>query len=106
MAQQDQRKQRTMNSIVIVSGAYVAAQMMADIASLRIVTLFGFSVDAGTLVYPFTFTLRDLVHKVAGIKAARVLIIAAALINLLMAMIFWITWPATSVSRNCRPLYL
>ncbi len=91
MAQQDQRKQRTMNSIVIVSGAYVAAQMMADIASLRIVTLFGFSVDAGTLVYPFTFTLRDLVHKVAGIKAARVLIIAAALINLLMAMIFWIT---------------
>lgn len=63
--------------------------MMADIASLRIVTLFGLSIDAGTFVYPFTFTLRDLVHKVAGIKAARVLIVTAALINLLMALLFW-----------------
>lgn len=80
-----------MNAVVIVSAAYVAAQMMADIASLRIVELFGFSVDAGTLIYPFTFTLRDLVHKVAGIKAARVLIVTAAVINILMALLFWIT---------------
>jgi uncharacterized integral membrane protein (TIGR00697 family) len=74
---------------VVVSASYVAAQMMADIASLRIVTLFGLSIDAGTFVYPFTFTLRDLVHKVAGIKAARVLIVTAAVINLLMALLFW-----------------
>jgi uncharacterized integral membrane protein (TIGR00697 family) len=74
---------------VIVSASYVAAQMMADIASLRIVALFGLSIDAGTFVYPFTFTLRDLVHKVAGIKAARALIITAAVINLLMALLFW-----------------
>ena len=80
-----------MNAVVIVSAAYIAAQMMADIASLRIVTLFGFSVDAGTLIYPFTFTLRDLVHKVAGIKAARVLIVTAAVINILMALLFWVT---------------
>lgn len=80
-----------MNAVVIVSAAYVAAQMMADIASLRIITLFGLSVDAGTLVYPFTFTLRDLVHKVAGIKAVRVLIITAAVVNLLMALLFWVT---------------
>jgi uncharacterized integral membrane protein (TIGR00697 family) len=80
-----------MNAIVIVSAAYIAAQMMADIASLRIVTLLGFSVDAGTLIYPFTFTLRDLVHKVAGIKAARALIITAAVINIVMALLFWVT---------------
>ena len=79
-----------MNAIVIVSAAYVAAQMMADIASLRIVTLLGYSVDAGTLIYPFTFTLRDLVHKVAGIKATRVLIVTAAGINIIMALLFWV----------------
>jgi uncharacterized integral membrane protein (TIGR00697 family) len=64
--------------------------MLADIASLRIVVIAGFSVDAGTLVYPFTFTLRDLVHKTAGIKTARWLIVAAAAINLLMAGLFWL----------------
>ena len=74
-----------MVAATIVSAAYVAFQMMADIASLRIVMIGGFSVDAGTFVYPFTFTLRDMVHKTAGIRAARALIIAAAVLNLIMA---------------------
>jgi len=77
-------------AVAVVSAAYVAAQMLSDIASLRIVVIAGFSVDAGTLVYPFTFTLRDLVHKTAGIKAARWLIITAGVINLFMAGLFWL----------------
>ena len=84
----NQKKPDYLISVVLVSVFYVAAQMMADIASLRIVLIAGFSVDAGTFVYPLTFTLRDMVHKVAGIKTARVLIIAAAGINLLMALLF------------------
>ena len=74
---------------VLVSVAYIAAQMLADIGSLRIVLFLGLSIDAGTFIYPITFTLRDLVHKVAGIKVARALIIAAAGINLVMAGYFW-----------------
>lgn len=46
--------------------------------------------DAGTLIYPITFTLRDLVHKVAGLKVARLLIFLAAGINLFMAGLFWL----------------
>ncbi len=83
-------KQSGFVSVAIVSAAYIAAQMLADIASLRIVVIAGFSVDAGTLIYPFTFTLRDLVHKTGGIKTARWLIVAAAVINLLMAGLFWL----------------
>ncbi len=75
---------------IVVSAAYVAAQMLADVGSLRIVLLAGLSIDAGTYVYPLTFTLRDLVHKTAGIAAARVLILAAAVINLVMAGFFWL----------------
>ena len=76
---------------VLVSVFYVAAQMMADIASLRIVMVAGLSIDAGTFVYPLTFTLRDMVHKVAGIRVARMLILAAAGVNLVMALLFRIT---------------
>jgi hypothetical protein len=65
--------------------------MLADISSLRIVTVAGLAVDGGTLVYPFTFTLRDLVHKIAGKEAARVLIFTAAAINIVMAAVFWLT---------------
>jgi uncharacterized integral membrane protein (TIGR00697 family) len=79
---------RAMRALLVVGGAYVAAQMMADIASLRIISVAGNAVDAGTLIYPFTFTLRDLVHKIGGKSAARTLILLAALINLVMAVFF------------------
>jgi hypothetical protein len=86
----ESEKQSGLVSVAVVSAAYIAAQMLSDIASLRIVVIAGFSVDAGTLIYPFTFTLRDLVHKTGGIKTARWLIVSAAVINLLMAGLFWL----------------
>jgi hypothetical protein len=73
---------------VVVTACYIAAQILADIGSLKIVLLFGLVVDAGTLVYPVTFTLRDLVHKVIGRQGARLLVILAGGINLLMAAYF------------------
>lgn len=79
---------RAVRSLLVVGGAYVAAQMLADVASLRIIDVGGYAVDAGTLIYPFTFTLRDLVHKIGGKTAARTLIGLAAVINLVMAGFF------------------
>lgn len=81
---------KKLNAILLVAVAYVAAQMLADISSLKIIVLFGLVMDAGTLVYPITFTLRDMVHKVAGIKASRLLIFAAAGVNVIMAGLFWL----------------
>lgn len=74
---------------IIVSAIYIAAQMLADIASLQIVRFAGLSFDAGTFIYPITFTLRDIAHKVVGARNVRVLIISAAVINLFMAGFFW-----------------
>jgi uncharacterized integral membrane protein (TIGR00697 family) len=74
---------------IVVSSAYIAAQMLADVTSLKIVLFLGLSMDAGTFIYPITFTLRDLVHKTVGVTAARVLIVTAAAINLVMAGLFW-----------------
>ena len=82
------RPSRTTTATVLTVSGYVGAQLLADIGSLRIVSLAGLAVDAGTLVYPLTFTLRDLVHKVAGVRGARAVILAAAGINLVMAGYF------------------
>jgi uncharacterized integral membrane protein (TIGR00697 family) len=73
--------------IVIIS-IYIAAQLLSDIASLKITLIAGFSMDAGTFIYPVTFTIRDLVHKRLGRMAARTVIILAAAINLFMAVFF------------------
>ena len=81
---------RTATVLTLLVSAYIAAQTLSDIASIRIVEVAGFSMDAGTLIYPITFTLRDLVHKVAGKHVARLLIFTAAGVNLFMAVLFWV----------------
>jgi len=88
MATTNNSNSNLLSAAILVSVFYVAAQMLADIGSLRIVLIAGFSIDAGTFIYPLTFTLRDMVHKVAGVKVARMLILAAAGINLVMALFF------------------
>lgn len=78
---------------ILVVSSYIAAQMLADITSLKIARIGPLSLDAGTFIYPLTFTLRDLVHKLLGKGAARTLIVAAGVINLLMAALFaFVVW--------------
>jgi uncharacterized integral membrane protein (TIGR00697 family) len=83
-------KQSGLVSLAVVSSLYVVAQLLANVTSLRILMIAGFSIDAGTLIYPFTFTLRDLVHKSGGIRVARAVIITAAAANLFMAALYWL----------------
>jgi uncharacterized PurR-regulated membrane protein YhhQ (DUF165 family) len=70
---------------VIVVSAYIAAQMLSDIASLKIGVVFGLAVDMGTFIYPITFTLRDVAHKVIGKRNTQTMVVTAGVINLLMA---------------------
>lgn len=77
---------------VIVVAVYIAAQMLSDVASVKIGVVAQLAVDMGTFIYPITFTLRDVVHKVLGRRNARVLIIAAGVINIAMAA--YLTWAA------------
>jgi queuosine precursor transporter len=83
-------------------GAYVGAQVVADITSLKIGTAFGRAVDMGTWVYPITFTLRDVVHKALGKRAARTLVLTAAVVNLAMAA--YLQWVARQPSDASYPL--
>lgn len=79
---------RNLHILILVSVAYVAAQMVADISTLRSLTLFGISVSAFSIAYPLTFTLRDMAHKLAGPRVARTLILAAAAIYLIVQAFF------------------
>ncbi len=79
-----------MNAVIILVASYIALQIFSDVGSLRIVMLGGMSIDAGTFIYPLTFTLRDMIHKTMGKQGARLMIITAAGFNLLMAGYFWL----------------
>jgi len=76
---------------VVAVASYIAVQMLADIASLKIGVVCGLAVDMGTFVYPVTFTLRDVVHKLLGKRNAQVIVVTAGVINLAMAAyLMWV----------------
>ena len=98
-------------SLVVLTGSYLAAQMLADIGSLKIALVGSWAIDAGTFIYPLTFSLRDMIHKRLGKTVARICIILAAVINLFMALYFWLVsllppdpdwalWEGSSASLN------
>jgi uncharacterized integral membrane protein (TIGR00697 family) len=72
----------------VLVGLYVAAQMLADITAAKIMAVGPWTVPAGTLVYAWTFTNRDLIHKQLGKRVARLAIVLAGVINVLMAIYF------------------
>ena len=53
------KKENNYNLTFITIGFYFALQIFSDIGSLKIIKLFGYSIDGGTFLYPFTFTIRD-----------------------------------------------
>jgi len=71
---------------------YAASQIFANILSTKIAILpfINLAVDGGTVIYPLTFTLRDLVHKTWGKNNARQVIIISAGLNALMFVLFWL----------------
>jgi len=81
--------------LLVATAGYVAASLMANVMSARILRVgpswANFAIDAGTLTYPLTFTLRDLVHKVGGRRIARIVIMATAAFNVMLAIGLWAT---------------
>lgn len=75
----------------------MVACVLANLWSVRIVSSPVGPLDAGTLVYPLTFTLRDLIHRQAGAKAAEATIIWAGTLSAAAALGTWVvaTLPAS-----------
>ena len=78
-----------MRALLSISVFYVVVGMLSNISSLRIIDIFGVSMDAGTLLYPLTFTLRDLIHKKSDKKTAIHIVFTGVAMNLLMFLVFF-----------------
>lgn len=81
---------RRIKIIVFAAIAYISLVIFANLGSLRILSLAGLAIDGGTLLYPFTFSVRDMLHKKAGAEITRFTIWLCAGINLLLFGFIWL----------------
>ncbi len=75
--------------IIAAAAGYISLIIFSNLGSLRILNIAGLSVDGGALLYPFTFTMRDLLHKKTGAQITRFTIWLAAGINILLFAFVW-----------------
>ena len=83
-------------------GVYVGVQVISQVTSLKIGTVADRAVDMGTFIYPITFTLRDVIHKAAGRRAARIAIWTSAGVNLFLAA--YLSWVAAFTTDRRSPM--
>lgn len=86
----DENGQRMMRSAVLLSAVFVAATMAANIMSLRMIAPLSIVMDAGALLYPVTFVVRDLLHRRCGLSAANHAVTISVFCNVCMFALFWL----------------
>lgn len=76
------------NMSLFATICYVSLQLISNVSSVKIGFVFDYAVDMGVFLYPFSFTLRDVVHRELGKEQTKQCIWYTALMGLLMVTYF------------------
>lgn len=78
--------QRPLRFLWFVSLSYAMVLVFANVFDPRLVNIFGIVTDAGTIIFPLTFVLSDIITEVYGYKHARHAIWVGFLFNALFIL--------------------
>jgi queuosine precursor transporter len=59
------------NSLPILSGVFVAILLISSITSTKLIDIGGFTLDGGTVLFPFSYIFWDILTEVYGYKNTR-----------------------------------
>jgi hypothetical protein len=67
-------------------------QIVSDILALKIIDLgfWGLTITAGIILYPFSFTIRDFLHKTVGRKNIQFLIGISTILNIITSALLFL----------------
>lgn len=67
---------------------FISCILISNILASKIISIFGFSMTGGVLVFPITYILGDVITEVYGFKNSKKVIIYGFICNLLMVILF------------------
>lgn len=74
----------------LLSQIFILLLILANIAEIKICDFFGFSIGAGTIVFPLIYVLNDIITEVYGFTAGRKTIMNALYSNCLFSLFLYI----------------
>jgi len=84
----DKSKDTKIVTAVII--LFISLTIFSNLGSLRALSIATLAVDGGALLYPLTFTCRDILHKKAGASLTRFTIWMSAVVNALLFLFLWL----------------
>lgn len=74
----------------IILGLFVAVLLISNIASTKIIQVWKFTFDGGTILFPLSYIFGDILTEVYGYRKARKAIWVGFFSAILMSLILWI----------------
>jgi uncharacterized integral membrane protein (TIGR00697 family) len=79
------------SKLLLITGLFVICLGAANILSAaKLISILGFTIDAGIIAYPLTFLFTDVVVEVWGKKTARSVVWVGFFANILLMILIWI----------------
>jgi len=75
---------------VLLIGCYIGCQAIADIGVTKFTQFGAVVLPSGGLMYAFTYTIRDLIHKRLGKRWAHACIVVAGMFNIFQALFLYL----------------
>ena len=85
-------KDKEFKVLIFVIASYVAIQIFSDFLGLKIINIpvINLSATAGIILYPLTFTIRDIAHKILGKTNVSYLVVSTVVLNILMIALLYV----------------
>jgi len=74
----------------LIMALFVAVLLISNIASTKILLLWKFTFDGGTILFPLSYIFGDILTEVYGYRRARKVIWTGFLAALLMSLVLWV----------------
>ena len=88
--QQINQSNENQNLLPCISGLFVGVLLLSNILSSKMISIWGFSFDGGTLLFPLSYIFGDVLTEVYGYKASRRVIWTGFVMLLIMSVNIYI----------------
>jgi uncharacterized integral membrane protein (TIGR00697 family) len=74
----------------VIMAFFVAVLLISNIASVKILSLWKFTFDGGTILFPFSYIFGDILTEVYGFKRSRKVIWTGFIAAMSMSLVLWV----------------
>src|SRR5665647_963760 len=74
----------------LITGLFVAVLLISNIASTKIIQIWKFTFDGGTILFPLSYIFGDILTEVYGYRKARKAIWVGFFSAFLMSAVLWV----------------